>query len=134
MAEVEPEIVNAITRLVELDSGQSKDGGVCSYRSTPLRRCCRTVEQFRQFVHAQKQGLDGREREWWEKMPAHALRLSGTLAYLDWAMIGGPQPEEIDERHMGAAERLLRDYFWPHARAALRQIGLTDKHKIFVVS
>jgi hypothetical protein len=25
--------------------------------------------------------------------------------------------------------RLIRDYFWPHARAALRQIGLTDRHK-----
>lgn len=129
VAEVEPEIVNAITRLVELDSGQSKDGGFAPIARPLSPAAVERFEHFRQFLHAQKQGLDGREREWWAKMPAHALRLSGTLAYLDWAMIGGPEPEEIDERHMGAAERLLRDYFWPHARAALRQIGLTDKHK-----
>ena len=24
--------------------------------------------------------------------------------------------------------RLWREYFWPHSRAALRQIGLTEKH------
>ena len=29
---------------------------------------------------------------------------------------------------MLAAIRLWREYFWPHARAALRQIGLTDRH------
>jgi hypothetical protein len=30
---------------------------------------------------------------------------------------------------MVGAIRLIRDYFWPHARAALRQIGMTDRHK-----
>src|SRR5262245_64125182 len=24
--------------------------------------------------------------------------------------------------------RLVREYFWPHARASLRQIGLTERH------
>ena len=24
--------------------------------------------------------------------------------------------------------RLVRDYFWPHSRAALRQIGLSERH------
>ena len=27
-----------------------------------------------------------------------------------------------------AAVRLVLKYFWPHARAALRQIGLTERH------
>jgi hypothetical protein len=27
------------------------------------------------------------------------------------------------------AVRLIQEYFWPHARAALRQIGLTDRHR-----
>ena len=129
VAEVEPEILNAITRLVELDSGQSKDGGFAPIARPLSAEAVKRFEHFRQFLHAKKQGLDGHEREWWAKMPAHALRLSGTLAYLEWAMIGGPEPDVIDDRHMDAAERLLRDYFWPHARAALRQIGLTDKHK-----
>ena len=30
---------------------------------------------------------------------------------------------------MVAAIRLLREYFWPHARAALGQIGVTDRHR-----
>ena len=30
---------------------------------------------------------------------------------------------------MSAAIRLAKEYFWPHARAALRQIGLTDRHR-----
>ena len=29
---------------------------------------------------------------------------------------------------MTAAIRLVREYFWPHARASLRQIGLTERH------
>jgi hypothetical protein len=30
--------------------------------------------------------------------------------------------------YVQAAERLVRDYFWPHSRAALRQIGLNERH------
>src|SRR4029077_6229172 len=30
---------------------------------------------------------------------------------------------------MSAAIRLAKEYFWPHARAALRQVGLTDRHR-----
>jgi hypothetical protein len=30
---------------------------------------------------------------------------------------------------MADAIRLMREYFWPHAGAALHQIGLTDRHK-----
>ena len=56
------------------------------------------------------------------------LRLSGTLAFLDWAWTGGPEPQAIDRRHVEAAVALWRDYYWPHARAALRQMGITDKH------
>jgi hypothetical protein len=87
-------------------------------------------EQFRQLVHRKKGGLDGREREWWVKTPAHVLRLAGTLAFLDWAMesTGKPAPTTIEARFMTAAVRLVREYFWPHARAALRQIGLTERH------
>jgi hypothetical protein len=58
----------------------------------------------------------------------HVLRLSGTLAYLDWAMQGGAEPQSIGQQYVEAAVRLWRDYFLPHSRAALRQIGLTEKH------
>jgi hypothetical protein len=39
------------------------------------------------------------------------------------------EPREIGEESMNAAIRLMKEYFWPHARAALRQIGLTDRHR-----
>jgi hypothetical protein len=37
-----------------------------------------------------------------------------------------PAPTTIEARFVVAAVRLVTEYFWPHARAALRQIGLTD--------
>ena len=43
-------------------------------------------------------------------------------------MLGGAEPQAIGEQYVEAAVRLWRDYFWPHSRAALRQIGLTEKH------
>ena len=76
--------------------------------------------------HRGKDALDSREREWWAKGPSQVLRLAGTLCYLDWAMDGGPEPQTVEARFIEAAVRLWRDYFWPHSRAAIRQIGLTD--------
>jgi hypothetical protein len=43
-------------------------------------------------------------------------------------MVGGPEPERIDAQYVEAAIRLVRDYFWPHSRAALRQIGLNERN------
>jgi hypothetical protein len=43
-------------------------------------------------------------------------------------MRGGAEPTEITANFISAAIRLVRDYFWPHARAALRQVGLTERH------
>ena len=85
-------------------------------------------ETFRTFLAQAKANLDGREREWAAKGATHVLRLSGTLAYLDWAMLGGAEPQSIAEQYVEAAVQLWRDYFSPHSRAALRQIGLTEKH------
>ena len=129
IAELEPEIVNALTRLVDL-KGEGDDASEFAPRIVSLSSMAiDRFEQFRQFVHAGKRALDGREREWWAKMPAHVLRLAGTLCLLDWAFVGGPEPAAIDDPCMEAAVLLVRDYFWPHARACLRQIGLSDHHK-----
>ena len=70
----------------------------------------------------------GREREWWAKAQTHVLRLAGTLSYLGWATTGGDEPKFIESDITQAAIRLVRDYFWPHSRAALRQIGLNQPH------
>jgi hypothetical protein len=39
------------------------------------------------------------------------------------------EPDEIPASCMVTAARLLREYFWPHARASLRQVGLSDRHR-----
>jgi hypothetical protein len=128
VTEIEPEIINAITRILALDGGRGADGEFAP-RSVPLStQAIETFEQFRQFVHAGKHSLDGREREWWSKAPAHVLRLAGTLSYLYWAMSEGEEPNFIEECFLSAAVKLVRDYFWPHSRAALRQIGLSERH------
>ena len=127
VTEIEPEIQNALTRIVDLPAGD--DDGVFAPKTVDLSADgTSTFETFRALLAQAKAELDGREREWVAKGGTHALRLSGTLAYLDWAMLGGPEPQSIDEQYVAAAVRLWRDYFWPHSRAALRQIGLTEKH------
>ena len=75
------------------------------------------------------------------------MRLAGTLAYLAWAMPSArpttkkgleqlletarraEEPTTIEAAFVEAAMRLWQAYFWPHARAALRQIGITDRHR-----
>ena len=125
VAEVEPEIVNALSRIIDLGCGNG-DNFAPHVPLTP--EAVEAFERFRQYQHHSKDGLDGRGREWWAKSPAHVLRLAGTLSYLSWAMEGGSEPEQIELEFVDAAVRLVRDYFWPHSRAALRQIGLNERH------
>jgi hypothetical protein len=49
---------------------------------------------------------------------------------LDWAIKGdgSGEPERIDAAFMSAAIRLVCDYFWPHSRAALGQIGRSERY------
>ena len=130
--EVEPEFENALVRLIDLPCEEDGQLIISSVNLSPEAR--QAFEQFRHFAHLEKVGFDGREREWWAKSPAHVLRLAGTLCYLDWARrtAGSPflaqEPNYIDACFITAAVRLVRDYFWPHSRAALRQVGLSPRH------
>ena len=126
-AENDPVIINALNRLVEELPVQTDDGQFVS-ADVPLSKDANlSFEDFRQFLHAGKDGLYGREREWWLKGPSQVLRLAGTLAFMSWASSAGtPKLEQIERKHLEAAIRIWRDYFWPHSRAALRQIGLAD--------
>src|SRR5215468_10212729 len=126
VSEIEPEIQNALTRIVNLPTGED---GTFAPRTVDLSPEGLSVfEVYRAFLAQLKPDLDGREREWAAKGATHVLRLSGTLAYLDWAMLGGAEPQTIGEQYVEAAVRLWREYFWSHSQAALRQIGLTEKH------
>jgi hypothetical protein len=124
VAEDEPELANAFTRLIDLSGN---DGVV--RRIHLAHDAVEEFERFRQFLHTAKESLDGREREWWAKGATHVLRLAGTLAYLDWAWRGSPEPTEVAANYVTAPVELWREYFWPHSRAALRQVGLTDRHR-----
>src|SRR5262249_42814073 len=126
VTEIEPEIQNALTRLINLPTDED---GVFAPRTVDLSpEAVSAFETFRTILAQLKPELDGREREWVAKGGTHVLRLSGTLAYLDWAMLGGAEPQSIGGQYVETAVRLWREYFWPHSRAALRQIGQTEKH------
>jgi hypothetical protein len=126
VAEEEPEILHALTRVVDLPAGE--DGIFAPKEIWLSHDAIEAFEQFRQFLDAGKAQLDGREREWWAKGGAHVLRLVGTLFYLAWAMGTDAEPSCIEVQFVQAAVRLWRDYFWPHSRAAMRQIGLSERH------
>jgi len=138
--EVDPVFQDLLTKLIRLpdEDGNKK----FAPRIIPLSAGARAeFERYRQFVDITKRGIEGRERQWLAKSETHVLRLAGTLAYLSWAdedvssgtglenIIAGLEPNEIKTQFMIDATRLMKDYFWPHARAALRQIGLTDRHR-----
>jgi len=128
IAEIEPEIVNALDRITELKAGEDQHGEFAP-RAIPLSPdALAAFEEFRQLAHNKKQALDGREREWMAKAQAHTLRLAGALEFVHWAFIGGEEPKHISTQSINAAVRLVHEYFWPHSRAALRQIGLSEKH------
>jgi hypothetical protein len=93
VSEIEPEIQNALTRIVDLPAAED---GVFAPRTVDLSpEGLSAFETFRTFLAQLKPDLDGREREWVAKGGTHVLRLSGTLAYLDWAMLGGAEPQSI---------------------------------------
>ena len=139
-AEVEPELQSALTALIRLPS-EDVEG-----EFTPQTICLSDgaraeFEGFRKWVDNAKRGLDGHERQWLVKGETVVLRLAGTLAYMAWAIsLGAPptngldgitgslEPRTIDKQFMTAAIRLWHDFFWPHARAVLRQIGSSDRH------
>jgi hypothetical protein len=138
-AEVEPELQNALTALIRLPS-EDPDGEFIAQSIWLSDAALMKFEEFRQAVDEKKRSLDGHERQWFVKGETTVLRLAGTLAYMTWAIglgqssglgaiTGSLEPKTVDEEVMTAAVRLWCEFFWPHARAALRQIGLDDRHK-----
>ena len=126
VAEIEPEIINALNRIINLPAEVE---GTFKPTCLPLSDSASSeFEAFRQQAHSQIAALVGREREWWAKAQTHVLRLAGTLSYLGWAIDGGEEPKFIESDIVQAAITLVRDYFWPHSRAALRQIGINQPH------
>ena len=98
--EIEPELYNTLTRLIDLPAEQDDELLVSPVSLSPDARGA--FEDFRKHVHTGKAALDGHDREWWAKTPTHVLRLSGTLAYLD------PIPRDCARRCLGPKRVLPR--------------------------
>jgi hypothetical protein len=140
VSEVEPEFQALLMRLIRLPDEDVN--AQFAPRVIPLSRGARArFEIYRMHVDNLKRALDGRERQWLVKSESQVLRLAATLTYLNWAssrpsgatglevIAAALEPDEIAEPSMVNATALMREYFWPHARAALRQIGPTDRHR-----
>jgi hypothetical protein len=89
-----------------------------------------SFERFRQFLYSGRETLEDRECEWWNKGAAQVLRIAGTLTLLEWSWGEGPEPTSIERPQVDGAIALWRDYFWPHSRAALRQMGASRRRSL----
>ncbi len=137
IGEVDLEFKSWLTKLIRLPAEDAN--GAFAPRTIPLSAAAREVfEDYRRFVDKTKRSIDGLEAQWLAKSETNTLRLTIALAYLDWASIStsaglesiveGLEPTTIGQRSMINATTLMREYFWVHARAALRQVGLSDRH------
>jgi Protein of unknown function (DUF3987) len=137
--EVEPEFQRLLITLIRLPDEDVN--AQFAPRVITLSRGARdSFEDYRMHVDNLKRSLDGRERQWLVKSECQTLRTAATLTYLNWAssppsatgleaIAASMEPDEVSELSMANAIKLMREYFWPHARASLRLIGLSDKHK-----
>jgi hypothetical protein len=137
--DVEPELVNALTALVRLPC--EDDADLFAPQTVWLSDDAITeFEEYRGWNDQEKRRVYDLERQWFSKGETVVLRLAGTLAYMAWAIkvgtvsgIGGiirsMEPTKIEREFVSAAVRIWRDFFWPHAQAALRQIGMNDRRR-----
>jgi hypothetical protein len=138
VAAVDPVYLRMLTQLIRLPA--EVEAGHFAPQIVPLSGAVLDeFEDYRRYVDRFKHGVVGRERQWLAKSVVHVLRLAGTLAYLEWAaaarrsgleaVTASLEPNEISFYAMRGAINLVQEYFWSHARASLRQIGLTDDLK-----
>jgi Protein of unknown function (DUF3987) len=123
---VDDVLYNILTKIIDLPS---EEEGVFAPRKVGLSAAAvQEFEKYRKFMHETRKGLEGREREWFCKTPAHILRLAGTLTFIRWAaLVGAPEPTEVDVVSLRAAIGLVKGYFWPHSRAVMQRIGGNER-------
>jgi hypothetical protein len=126
--EIDTDIFNIISRILTLAEFTEEGDLIPRFMGLDAEAEERFA-QFAQFAHREKNAFEGREREWFAKATAHVLRLANTLTHVEWALTtDAAKPVIVNKVTMQAAIRLVRDYFWLHARACLRLIGLTERH------
>jgi hypothetical protein len=125
--EIEPDLVNCFGRLDSLKDTDD-EGRFVSRTLRPSLDARREFEGYRALVADRQRGMEGLEAEWLSKVDGNVGRLALTLAYLDWSLAyDQDEPTDISADVMRCAIRLV-EFFWPHARACLRIIGLTERH------
>jgi Protein of unknown function (DUF3987) len=126
--EIDTDILNIISRILTL-AEFTQEGDLIPRFITLDLGAQAEFAQFAQFAQQEKNAFEGREREWFAKATAHVLRLANTLTHVEWSLTTDTtKPMAVNKTTMTATIKLVRDYFWPHARACLRLIGLTEKH------
>jgi hypothetical protein len=126
--EIDTDVFNIVSRILTLAEFTDEGGLIPRFISLDAE-AEEGFAQFAQFAHREKDAFEGREREWFAKGTAHVLRLANTITHVEWALTtDATKPVTVNKTTMQAAIRLVRDYFWPHARACLRLIGLTERH------
>ena len=139
--EVEPELQNALTALIRLPA-EDADGVFAPQSIWLSDGAIAEFEQFRQFVDQDEararwpRAALVRQRRDHGAAPCRHAGIYGVGDRVSNAstdglngITGALEPKTIDEQFMGSAIRLWSEFFWPHARAVLRQIGLSDRHK-----
>ena len=130
--DIEPGVYNAFVRLVDLPAGT---GEVLETRTLGFTTEAKVeLKSFRYTHHNGKHALDGQSVNGGQRSVAGAPP-RGVLTYLEWVgptYPGNPLPSIRSPRGGGSRSlpprRSGREYFWPHARACIRQIGLSDRH------
>jgi hypothetical protein len=126
--EIDADIYNIISRILTL-AELTQEGQLVPHSISLDPEAAERFAQFAQFAHQEKSAFEGRERESFAKATAHVLRLANALTYVEWALTTDTaKPIAVKTTTIQAAIRLVHDYFWPHARACLRLIGLTERH------
>jgi len=117
------EAIDALARLQALSA---------AVRDVPL--AADALEVFDTFRHAHDLRLDdweGRAAAWWSEGAGMVLRLAGVLTFLDWSAqpVDAAEPAQVSAAAMRTAIGLWHDYLWPHARAAFRAAGASERRR-----
>lgn len=87
------------------------------------------LDGFRHAIREWESDAEGLLLSFIGKMPGLAVRLSLQIAYLDWAIGGGMEPQEITLAHFGRAAHFLEAYGLPMARRAYADAALSKSER-----
>jgi hypothetical protein len=106
----------ALARLLTLDLVTDEDNEEHPSFIPFTDDACNLMDDLRQSVRDWESGAEGLMLSFLGKLPGLAARLALVLAFLDWAIEGGEEPNSISVAHFGRAAHLVEFYFLPMAK------------------